>query len=200
MRSLSSRKKTDLPRRGGRRRLMGVLGGRPVPRIGSLSRRHSGSTCSGHRDAHRVPLLQAPAGTSGRTRVTAALCRAIDFQERLLQMAAFAQNPSSYTVGDGDEIHGDERAYLAFLDEPLRAITVIPSPLPKFHQERLHPPSAAMRSRGWRIHVDDRRVPPLPSRVPCKANRGARRPHDALRHRRTLRTHDRRTPQTNVLA
>jgi hypothetical protein len=86
--------------------------------------------------AHRVPLFQAPAGTSGRTRVTAALCRTVDFQERLLQIAAFAQNSSSYAVGDGDEIHRDERAHLAFLDEPLRAITVIPSPLPKFHPDR----------------------------------------------------------------
>ena len=86
--------------------------------------------------AHRIPLFQAPAGTRGRTRVTAALCRTVDFQERLVQIAAFAQNPSSYAVGDGDEIHRDERAHLAFLDEPLRAIAVIPSPLPKFHQDR----------------------------------------------------------------
>jgi hypothetical protein len=87
----------------------------------------------GHDD---VPLFQAPAGASGRTRVTAALCRTVDFQERLLQIEAFAQNPSSYAVGDGYEIHRDERAHLAFLDEPLRAITVIPSPLPKFHPGR----------------------------------------------------------------
>lgn len=93
---------------------------------------HSGPAAT----AHRIPLFQAPAGTSGRTRVTAALRRTVDFQERLVQIAAFAQNPTSYAVGDGDEIHRDERAHLAFLDEPLRTITVIPSPLPKFHQDR----------------------------------------------------------------
>jgi hypothetical protein len=51
--------------------------------------------------------------------MASALCRAIDFQERILQCGAFAVDAPTYIVGESDEIEPNEAACLVCLDDAL---------------------------------------------------------------------------------